>query len=76
MQVVGAESVVDPVQPSTGSEDFGYMLQSVDGCYAWIGNGPGEGGCLLHNPAYDFNDEILETGIRYWVQLVENFFQS
>ncbi len=74
LDLVGSEGLMDPVQPSTGSEDFGYMLQRVPGCYAWIGNGPGEGGCLLHNPAYDFNDEILETGIRYWVQLVENFF--
>lgn len=74
LEVVGPGRLVDPVQPSTGSEDFGYMLQSVPGCYAWLGNGPGEGGCLLHNPAYDFNDEILETGIRYWVKLTENFF--
>jgi amidohydrolase len=69
-----SSNVIDPVQPSTGSEDFGYMLQRVPGCYAWIGNGPGDGGCLLHNPAYDFNDDIMEMGIRYWLKLTENFF--
>jgi hippurate hydrolase len=37
----------------------------------WIGNGPSEGGCLLHNPNYDFNDDILAVGASYWARLVE-----
>jgi hippurate hydrolase len=48
------------------------MLQARPGCYVWIGNGPGEGGCMLHNPQYDFNDEILPIGSSYWVQLTEH----
>lgn len=71
-----ARSVTDQVfsvEPSTGSEDFGYMLQAKPGCYVWLGNGKTDGGCLLHSPHYDFNDEIIETGIRYWVKLVETF---
>ena len=36
----------------------------------WLGNGPGEGGCMLHNPAYDFNDELIPIGAAYWVELV------
>lgn len=35
------------------------MLKERPGCYSWLGNGPAEGGCLLHNPAYDFNDSNL-----------------
>jgi hippurate hydrolase len=54
-----------------GSEDFAWMLQKKPGCYIWIGNGGAEGGCLLHNPHYDFNDEILPIGASYWATLVE-----
>ena len=48
------------------------MLQQKPGCYIWIGNGSSEGSCLLHNPNYDFNDEILPLGAAYWVKLAEN----
>jgi hippurate hydrolase len=47
------------------------MLQAKAGCYVWLGNGPGEAGCMLHNPRYDFNDEILPIGASYWATLVE-----
>ena len=54
-----------------GGEDFSFMLEKVPGCYLFIGNGPGEGGCMLHNPNYDFNDEILPVGATYFSRLVE-----
>jgi hippurate hydrolase len=57
--------------PSMGAEDFAYLANAVPGCYAWIGNGPGQGGCMLHSPRYDFNDEIIPEAIRYWLMLVE-----
>jgi hippurate hydrolase len=48
------------------------MLQAVPGCYVNIGNGEGsEGGCMVHNPNYDFNDNILSHGASYWVTLVD-----
>ena len=62
--------------PSMAAEDFAYMLQVKPGCYVWLGNGPGTGGCSLHNPHYDFNDEILPLGISYWVKLVETALKS
>ncbi|MNH40709.1 Peptidase family M20/M25/M40 [compost metagenome] len=53
-----------------GSEDFAYMLQSVPGAYVRLGNGQGkDGGCMVHNPGYDFNDEALPTGAAFWVRL-------
>ncbi len=70
-QVVGGEQVFSHLKPSMGAEDFAYLSHVVPGCYVWLGNGPGEGGCMLHSPHYDFNDEIIATGIRYWVRLVE-----
>ena len=70
-QVVGGEQVMTHLKPSMGAEDFAYLARVVPGCYIWLGNGMGEGGCMLHSPHYDFNDDIIATGIRYWVRLVE-----
>ena len=70
-KVVGEENVRTDVQPTMGAEDFAFMLQAKSGCYVFIGNGPGEGGCMLHNPHYDFNDQILPLGASYWANLVE-----
>ena len=69
--VVGDGQVMTQLPPSMGAEDFAYLARVVPACYAWLGNGPGEGGCMLHSPHYDFNDEIIATGIRYWVRLAE-----
>jgi hippurate hydrolase len=69
--LVGAENVLTDMPPSMGAEDFAFMLREKPGCYIWIGNGPGEGGCTLHNPRYDFNDAVLPLGASYWVRLVE-----
>lgn len=69
--LVGIENVDTAARPSMGAEDFAYFLQRKPGAYVWIGNGPGEGGCMLHNPGYDFNDDILPLGVAYWVELVK-----
>lgn len=69
--VVGKDRIDRQPTPSMGSEDFAFMLQEKPGCYLWLGNGSSENGCLLHNPHYDFNDEILPIGAAYWVKLVE-----
>lgn len=61
--------------PSMGAEDFAYMLREKPGCYVWLGNGPGAGGCTLHNPNYDFNDEIIPLGIAYWTELVQTLLR-
>jgi hippurate hydrolase len=69
--VVGADNVVRDPAPCMGAEDFAFLLQARPGSYVWLGNGPTAGNCLLHNPHYDFNDEILALGASYWVTLVE-----
>jgi hippurate hydrolase len=74
-RMVGAENVVR-VPPTMGSEDFAFMLQAKAGCYVFVGNGPGAGGCMLHNPHYDFNDEILPLGASYWANLVEHILAA
>jgi hippurate hydrolase len=72
-KVFGEERVLTDVLPSMGAEDFAYMLREKPGCYVWLGNGPGTGGCTLHNPHYDFNDELLTLGVNYWVRLVQQW---
>ncbi|MDP1572996.1 MAG: M20 aminoacylase family protein [Pseudomonadota bacterium] len=69
--VAGDDNVHTELPPSMGAEDFSYMLREKPGCYVWIGNGEAEGGCMLHNPHYDFNDAILPLGVAYWVALVK-----
>ena len=70
-ELVGTDNVRTDRHPSMGAEDFAYFLNERPGCYVWIGNGLGEGGCMLHNPHYDFNDDILALGASYWVKLTE-----
>lgn len=70
-RLVGAERLRRDLPPSMGAEDFGFMLAEKPGCYAWIGQGGSALGCTLHNPRYDFNDDILPLGASYWATLVE-----
>lgn len=70
--LVGGANVHDQLDPSMGTEDFAYLANAVPGCYGWIGNGSAEGGCVVHNPHYDFNDEVIPLGVRYWVKLTQH----
>ncbi|MDO6388299.1 M20 aminoacylase family protein [Uliginosibacterium sp. 31-12] len=74
--LVGADNVDWGLRPSMGAEDFSCFLEHRPGCYVWLGNGPGEGGCTLHNPHYDFNDDNLPLGASYWVQLAHHLLAS
>jgi hippurate hydrolase len=76
VELVGAGRVTPQGQPLTGSEDFAFMLERVPGSYLLIGNGIGEGGCMVHNPGYDFNDRNIAVGSAYWVLLAERFLAS
>ncbi|MFI5447162.1 M20 aminoacylase family protein [Polaromonas sp. UC242_47] len=79
--IVGAAQVVDQ-EPTMGAEDFSYMLQVKPGAYVFIANGDGThremghggGPCMLHNPSYDFNDDLIPLGATFWVQLAEGWF--
>ncbi|MFJ4346549.1 M20 aminoacylase family protein [Pseudomonas sp. NPDC089401] len=72
--LLGDARVDAQFRPVMGSEDFAYMLEQVPGCYAYIGNGTGSrGGCMVHNPGYDFNDQILAVGASFWVRLVQGW---
>ena len=74
-EIAGEEKVNLSPKPGMGSEDFAYMLQEKPGSYIWIGNGDGEGSCMIHNPGYDFNDQILPIGATYWVKMAEEILK-
>ncbi|MDX1402470.1 MAG: M20/M25/M40 family metallo-hydrolase, partial [Kiloniellales bacterium] len=76
-EIVGRENLVEGVEPRMGSEDFAFMLERKPGCYILIGNGElnGESGCYLHNPNYDFNDEVSVIGASYWARLAETLLK-
>jgi amidohydrolase len=69
--VVGDTNVDRNGTPRMASEDFSYMLEARPGAFIFLGNGDGEGTCDVHNPRYDFNDEILPVGASYFARLIE-----
>lgn len=71
--VSGSDRVDDNCDPSMGGEDFSYMLLERPGAFIFVGNGATGG---LHSDTYDFNDDIIPTGVSYWVGLVEGASQT
>ena len=83
-ELLGAERVTRQGRPLTGSEDFAFMLEKCPGSYFMIGNGAGEGmgdgavahACMVHNPGYDFNDDILPVGAAFWALLAQRYLKD
>jgi hippurate hydrolase len=74
-EMVGESHIDRDVTPAMTAEDFGYMLEAVPGAYGFIGNGPnGAPGPNLHSPHYDFNDDVLGLGARFWARMVRRWF--
>ena len=81
--LVGPENVLE-FDPTMGAEDFSYFLLEKPGCYFLVANGDGshrEGGhgmgpCMLHNPSYDFNDDLIPLGATAWVRLAEAWLNN
>ncbi len=70
-RIFGRDKVIRDADPTTGAEDFAYLLQAKPGAYVFLGQGGGELGCLLHNPNYDFNDAVIPLGAGYLAALAE-----
>ncbi|MDO9195056.1 M20 aminoacylase family protein [Rhodoferax sp.] len=84
MASIVGEDNVQVQEPTMGAEDFSYMLLAKPGCYSFIANGDGAhremghggGPCMLHNPSYDFNDDLIPLGATYWVRLAEEWLKD
>jgi len=70
-QAATGRAVVTDFPPSTAGDDFAFFGAEVPGAYVWLGNGPAVDGALHHNSRYDFNDDAILTGARFWTTLVE-----
>ena len=70
-RVFGEDNVFTDAEPTMGGEDFSYMLQARPGAYVFLGQGGGPNNCFLHNPGYDFNDDVIPLGAGYLAALVE-----
>ena len=70
--VVGPAHVNANIEPMMISEDFGAFLQAVPGAFVFLGNGEDgrPGSTPLHNGQYDFNDDILDIGARFFAEIV------
>ena len=83
-ELLGAERITRQGRPLTGSEDFAFMLEHCPGSYFMIGNGASEGtgdsaaahACMVHNPGYDFNDNILPVGAAFWALLTQRYLKD
>ena len=73
--IVGQANVSDNVDMCMGAEDFGAYLAEKPGAFIFVGQGVKEKNSPhnfgLHNPHYDFNDEIIPVGISWFAKLVE-----
>jgi len=56
-------------EPFRAGEDFGEIIKRYKG--AMFGLGSGEDVPNLHNPDYDFPDEIITSGIQMFSDLIE-----
>lgn len=72
-RVVGEERVDGNCEAWMGSEDFAAFLKEVPGCFVFLGSGsssePSQN-TPLHNAEFDYNDQILITGAKFWAELV------
>lgn len=76
-RLFGSDRVTPNGAPITASEDFAFMLQRIPGCYFFVGNGAAgtPGACMVHNPGYDFNDDIIADGAAFWSALVHEYLR-
>jgi hippurate hydrolase len=75
VELMGESGIIRNGPALTGSEDFAFMLEKLPGSYLFIGNGAGEGSCMVHNPSYDFDDSNIPIGASYWACLAETYLR-
>lgn len=66
--------VTRKTEPFPWGEDFGLFTQTIPG--AMFGLGSGEKSPALHNPDYDYPDEITTTGVDTFYEIAKNICHS
>jgi amidohydrolase len=65
--VVGKDHVIEP-DKTMGGEDFAFYSQRSKGCFFVLGVGR-EGGAPVHNPKFDFKEELMLLGVETYCQV-------
>jgi amidohydrolase len=75
---VGTELVVTEGKPVPASEDFAFLLEKLPGAFIFLGNGVSNEGSFhnIHTSSFDFNDAVIPSGIRYWINVVREELQA
>lgn len=63
-------------EPAATSEDFSFMLQKRPGAYIWLGQATNDSSPPLHNAGYDFNDDVMATGVSLHVALARHWLRD
>jgi amidohydrolase len=72
-RVVGAENVLEA--RTMASEDMGFILEDIPGCYFFIGAGNEEKGINFphHHPRFDFDEEAMKIGVATMAEVVAGY---
>ena len=64
--------------PRTGAEDFSFFAQEVPGLYFFLGVNPEnqESSFTNHSPRFYIDDDALDTGVKAFIQLVEDYSEN
>jgi len=64
--------------PRTGAEDFSFFAQEVPGLYFFLGVNPEnqESSYTNHSPRFYIDDDALDTGVKAFIQLVEDYSKN
>jgi amidohydrolase len=64
--------------PRTGAEDFSFFAQQVPGLYFFLGVNPEgqESPYTNHSPYFYVDDDALDTGVKAFVHLVQDYAES
>ncbi|KAL6045531.1 Hippurate hydrolase [Balamuthia mandrillaris] len=72
-KLLGEENVSSKELPMLGAEDFAFFLQKVPGCFFFLGGGEqGRSNNICHSSSFEFNDNLLPIGVKFWIRLVED----
>jgi len=74
-EVFGAENISSEDLPMLGAEDFASYLVEKPGCFFFLGTlQEGKRNNMCHSTQFDFNDNAIPHGVKFWIRLVEDRF--
>lgn len=63
--------MIEEIQPVMLAEDFSYYQRAVPGVFFFLGSGSHEFKYSLHNNSFNFNEDILEVGLKAYINILK-----